>query len=518
MTTGQTQGRTIAMAAVLIAVGNITSRLIGVIREAVFAATYGRGEELAAFTAAATIPTLVYDLLLSGAISAALVPVFSRVAAQPEARDRLVSQVLSLMIVVVSGLVLPMVWFAPQMVQWLAGGFDAPMQALTTTMVRWMLFAVPCMVVAGVMTAVLQAQQRFVLPAFVTSVFNIGLIVGALAFTPIVGPVALAVGMVVGALAQVALQASGLRTMHIQWRTDWRNPAIREMLRLYAPVALGMGFSAIGTVIDRRLGSSYGADVLPTMRYATTLIQFPLGLVAAAVSTAILPTLARLRDDADRAAFRTTVAQALTVVVALIVPAAVILWLVRIPLTGLILQRNAFAAADTLAVADTLKWYIPGLPAAAIDQILLYAYYARGRTLAPNLVQGAAIGGYGIGVVIGLAFFGPSAQTLAFANSFQWITHMLLMAVLAHRLFDLRGLGLAQTIALCAMAGGISWALVSAASTLVGADTWPMVVQVGILSVIAVAVYLGVAWQFRITPVLMAYQLIYTKIRERLAR
>jgi putative peptidoglycan lipid II flippase len=83
------------MAAVLIAVGNITSRLIGVIREAVFAATYGRGEELAAFTAAATIPTLVYDLLLSGAISAALVPVFSRVAAQPEARDRLVSQVLS---------------------------------------------------------------------------------------------------------------------------------------------------------------------------------------------------------------------------------------------------------------------------------------------------------------------------------------------------------------------------------------------------------------------------------------
>ncbi len=506
------------MAALLIAVGNITSRLIGVIREAVFAATFGRGSELAAFTAASTIPTLVYDLLLSGAISAALVPVFSRVAAQPEARDRLVSQVLSLMIVVVSGLVLPMVWFAPQLVAWLAGGFNPQMQELTTTMVRWMVFAVPCMVVAGVMTAALQAQQRFVLPAFVTSVFNVGLIVGALAFTPLLGPVALAVGMVVGSVAQVVMQAYGLREMQLRWRTDWRNPAIREMLRLYAPVALGMGFSAIGTVIDRRLGSSYGENVLPTMRYATTLIQFPLGLVAAAVSTAILPTLARLRDDADRDAFRATVAQALTVVVALIVPAAVMLWLVRVPLTGLILQRKAFSAADTQAVADTLKWYIPGLPAAAIDQILLFAYYARGRTLAPNLVQGAAIGGYGVGVVIGLAFFGPSAQTLAFANSVQWITHMLLMAVLAHRLFNLRGLGLVQTIALCAMAGAMSWALVRGISTLLDTSAWPMLAQLVVLSTVAVAAYLGVAWQFRISPVLMAYQLVYTKIRERLAR
>jgi putative peptidoglycan lipid II flippase len=506
------------MAAVLIAVGNITSRLIGVIREAVFAATFGRGSELAAFTAASTIPTLVYDLLLSGAISAALVPVFSRVANQPEARDRMVSQVLSLMIVVVSSIVLPMVWFAPQLVGWLAGGFNADVQALTTTMVRWMVFAVPCMVIAGVMTAVLQAQQRFVLPAFVTSVFNVGLIVGALAFTPILGPTALAVGMVVGAFAQVGLQAYGMRGMQIRWRTDWRDPAIREMLRLYAPVALGMGFSAVGTIIDRRLGSSYGENVLPTMRYATTLIQFPLGLVAAAVSTAILPTLARLRDDTDQTQFRTTVAQALTVVVALIVPAAVILWLVRVPLTGLILQRNAFAAADTVAVADTLLWYIPGLPAAAIDQILLFACYARGRTLAPNLIQGAAIGGYVVGVLVGLPFFGQSAQTLAFANSMQWITHMLLMAVLAHRMFDLRGLGLAVTLAQCAMAGAISWALVQGVATLIGTGSWPTVVQLLVLSALVAVTSVGIAWQFRITPVLAAYQMIYTKIRERMAR
>ena len=503
------------MAAALIAVGNITSRVIGLLREAVFAATFGRGVELAAFTAASTIPTLVYDLLLSGAISAALVPVFSRVAARPDARDRLLSQVLSLLIVVVSGLVLPMVWLAPQLVQWIAGGFDADAQALTTTMVRWMLFAVPCMVIAGVMTAVLQAQQRFVLPAFVTSVFNVGLIIGALAFTPLLGPVALAGGMLIGAVAQVGLQWYGLRGAHIRWNSNWRDPEISEMLRLYAPVALGMGFSAIGTVIDRRLGSGYGEQVLPTMRYATTLIQFPLGLVAAAVSTAILPTLARLRGDADRETFRTTVAQAITVVVALIVPAAVVLWLVRVPLTGLILQRNAFVAADTQAVADTLLWYIPGLPAAAVDQILLFACYARGRTLAPNLIQGAAIGGYVIGVLVGLPFFGESAQTLAFANSVQWIAHMVLMALLAHRMFDLRRLGLGLVVGQCAMAGAVCAVVVRAAATAAGSSSWPAVVQLVVLSSVAVVGYAVLAWLFRITPVLAAYQLVYAKVRER---
>lgn len=112
----ETTGRRIALSALLIAVGNITSRLIGVIREAVFAATFGRGTELAAFTAAATIPTMVYDLLVSGAISAALVPMFSRIASHDDERDELLSRVLSLMLVVVSVIVAPMLLFAPLVV------------------------------------------------------------------------------------------------------------------------------------------------------------------------------------------------------------------------------------------------------------------------------------------------------------------------------------------------------------------------------------------------------------------
>lgn len=510
MTTQHPMGRRIALAAMLIAVGSITSRLIGVIREAVFAATFGRGNELAAFTAASTIPTLVYDLLLSGALSAALVPVFSRVVQQPEVRDALVSRVLSLMLVVVSGIILPLLWLAPQVVQLLAGGFDANLQLLTTTMVRWMLFAVPCMVVAGVMTAVLQAQQQFVLPAFATSIFNIGIIIAAVILAPWLGPIALAIGMVLGAVLQVALQYYGLRQSRLTWRTDWRDPSIVEMLRLYAPVALGMGFSAIGTLIDRRYATDFGAQVLPTMRYATTLIQFPLGLVAAAVSTAILPSLARLSDSKSREQFRSTVGTALTVVIALIVPASLVLWLIRVPITAVILQRQAFSVTDTQAVANTLMYYIPGLPAAAIDQILLFACYARGRTLAPNLVQGGAIIAYVLGVWLVMPWLGHSAETLAMANSIQWIAHMLLMVLLCQQQFDLRGLAIGQTLVLCVIAAAVTWAIVQAILVLVVISQ--VLMQVMVIAGVTAVVYLVVAWLLGITPVLLAADLLRQRL------
>ncbi len=511
-------GRTIALAAILIAVGNITSRLIGVIREAVFAATFGRGAELAAFTAAATIPTLLYDLLLSGAMSAALVPVFSRVAHQPQQFARVVSQVMSLLVIVVGGLLVPLLLMAPVLVSMLAGGFDSELQSLTTTMVRWMVFAVPCMVVAGVMTAALQAQQQFLLPAFVTSVFNVGLIVGAWLFSPIIGPVALAFGMLMGAILQVALQYRGLRTMQWQWIPDWQSPEIGEIGRLYAPVALGMFFSALGTIVDRRYATDFGENVLPTMRYATTLIQFPLGLVAAAVSTAILPTLSRLTSTSDNTEFRQTVANALHVVMALIVPASVILWLVRVPLTALILERQAFGADDTQAVANTLTYYIPGMPAAAIDQILLFACYARGRTLAPNLVQGGAIIAYVLAVMVGIPWLGEQAETLAWANSVQWIAHMVIMLVICHRLFDLRGLGLLHTMILTMIAAAVTWAVMLAIMAVLPIGLLPNAIQLLLLSILAGGTYLVVSWRLEITPVMHAYRLVGQKVIQRIKR
>jgi putative peptidoglycan lipid II flippase len=202
------------------------------------------------------------------------------------------------------------------------------------------------------------------------------------------------------------------------------------------------------------------------MRYATTLIQFPLGLVAAAVSFAVLPTLSRQASAGDEEAFRRTLGMGIKVVLLLILPATAGLAALAQPAVAALFQRGSFSAADTGATARALLLYLPGLPAAAVDQMLLFAFYAHKRTLAPNLVQGAAVAIYAVTALLLLAQqLGVGALILG--NSAQWVGHMLILLMLARGLVRLRGLRLGEallksalaSLAMAAAAWGIATAL-----------------------------------------------------------
>jgi putative peptidoglycan lipid II flippase len=443
---GSTLARRVATAALLIALGNIASRVLGLVREAVIAGQFGRGVEVATFTAASTVPTIVYDLLINGAISAALVPVFSEYAEGDEQEFwRVASSVITIALLALVAITALLIWQAPLTVAVLAGGFSDDIRAQATTMVRLLLPSVIGMGLSGLITALLYARQRFLLPAFTTSVYNLGIIAGAVLLAGRLGPFSLVAGVLIGAALQVVLQLPGLRGMAFRPALDLRHPGVRRILKLYAPVALGIGFSVIGMILDRNLASRLEASAIPTMRYATTLIQFPLGLVAAAVSFAVLPTLSRQASAGDTDAFRATLAMGIKVVLLLILPATVGLAALAEPIIALVYQRDAFGQGDTAATARALLLYLPGLPAAALDQMLLFAFYARKRTLAPNLVQGAAIVLYTLTALALLGMnFGISALILG--NSAQWIGHALIMLLLSRGLVSLRGLRLGEAL------------------------------------------------------------------------
>lgn len=434
-----TLARRIAIAAILIAVGNIASRVLGLARESVIAGTFSRGTAVDVFTAASTIPTTLYDLLINGAISAALVPVFSEYAEGDEREFwHVASIIINIALVVVALVTALLIWQAPLAVTVLAGGFKDEIRAQATQMVRLLLPAVVFMALSGLVTAILYARQRFLLPAFTTSAYNAGIIAGALLLTPVFGPFSLVAGVLIGAVLQVALQLPGLRGMEYRPVIDLRHPGVRRILRLYAPVAMGIGFSILGIVLDRNLASRLPSSALSTMRYATTLIQFPLGLVAAAVSFAVLPTLSRQASAGDESAFQRTLAMGIKVVLLLIVPATAGLAALAQPVVAVLFQHGSFAAQDTLAVARALLLYLPGLPAAAIDQMLLFAFYAHKRTLAPNLVQGAAVGIYAI-TALSLLALNLGVSALVLGNSAQWVGHMLVLLVLSRGIVSLRG-------------------------------------------------------------------------------
>lgn len=236
---------------------------------------------------------------------------------------------------------------------------------------------------------------------------------------------------------------------------------------------------------------------MAAMRFATTLVQFPLGLVGSAVAFAVLPTLSRHAQAAlgsgDPGAYKSTLAQGLRMVTVLIVPAAVGLAVLREPLVQLLFQRGAFDAWATERTALAFLCYSPSIPFAAIDQVLIFAFYARKNSLTPVLV-----GVLGVGVYLAVALtLMPSLGMpgLVLANSAQWIVHALvLMALLWRAVGGIRGHGLGATVCktgAASVAMGITVLLAAplAEVWLPGADLAALALRIGLLAALGLGVY-----------------------------
>lgn len=514
----QSSARAIALAALLIAGGNIASRVLGLGRVTVIALLFGRGAGVDAYAAAWTVPNTIYDVLIAGAVSAVFVPVLSEYAeGDPREFARIVSGLVTCVVLLLLGLIGVLAWQAPLVARLLIQSSRPEVYAQTVLLIRLLLPAVLLMGLAGLATATLHAQRKFLLPASIGAIFNAGVILGAALLHRQLGVASLAAGAAIGALGQVAVQGIGLRQLGYRPVLNLRHPAMRRIARLYAPVGLGIVFLIAGTVVDRRLASGFPA-ALATMQYATTLIQFPLGLVAAAVALAVLPTLSRQSAAGDEPAFRDTLAMGLKVVLLLVTPATVGLATLAGPITAVLFERGAFGAADTLATAEALWCYLPGLPAIAGAQLLIFAFYARKNTLVPSLVQGAAIGLYLLTALALLWLTRLGFLGLVLANSAQWIGHMLLLALLLRRQLPLRGARLGEALRKTALAGG---AMAVATAMLGNLLATGMPGRAGAIASIVVAgglgalCYLGVCLALRVEALQFFGQALAERLRTR---
>jgi len=457
------EGKEIARAAVIVALGNVSSRVLGLVRETVISHLFGATGMVSAFRVASIVPTMVYDLLIGGMISAALVPVFTDYTAPSKREElwRLASALFSLVAIAFSLIVLLLEWAAPAVSWILGGGFDAELLVQTTTLTRLAVPSVLFLGLSGASTGLLYADKRFIYPAFGASVFNLGIIVGALFLGDRFGVASLSLGVLLGSILQVAIQLPGLRELRLSFRPDLTHPGLRRIGRLYLPVALGLIVSQLGIAIDRNLASRTGDQSIAWMQNATTLIQFPLGLVAVAVSTAILPSLSRLASSAELLRFRRTLGMGLRIVMLLVVPASVGLFVLATPIIALVFEHGAFQPYDTIRTSEALRVYLIGLPFAALEQPLIFAFYASKDTKTPVLV---GILGVLIYVVAALLLIVPLGMLgLVLANSIQLTSHALVMLYLAHRRFDaLRSQGLGKTALKVAVASLVIGAVVRA--------------------------------------------------------
>src|SRR5579859_2851209 len=383
--------RRVASAAAVIALGNVLSRGLGLVRDVVIASTFGATADTDAFVIARTLPNTLYDLLVGTVSTAAFAPVFVQHARDERQLWRLVGTIFSLAALAFVTLAAVLALLAEPLIGLIGSGFSSDEQrTLAANLMRVALISVVFQGLAGVLTSALYAQNRFTLPAFATAIYNVGIIVAVLLLARPLGPPAMAVGLVLGALAQFLLQASGLAPFWRAYRPriDLADPGVRRILALAGTVAAGLVVSAAGQLIDRNLALRQPEGSLSSMEYATRIYQFPLGIVGLAVSYAILPTLSRFSDDArgSAAGYREALLFGLKLVLLLMLPAFVLLAVLRAPLVALVFEHGAFQSADTQRTAAILLFYSPQLPLTAIDYLLINAFYARQNARTPVLV------------------------------------------------------------------------------------------------------------------------------------
>ncbi len=457
-------GAAITRAATILSLGNVLSSGLGLIRETVKSHFFGASGFVSAYNVAAIVPSMLYDLLVGGLVSSALVPMFSELAAKKDRTElwQLLSLLLSVAVVFLSLAVLVIELFAPTVARFMAGGFDAQLLQVTIDLLRLTVPAVLFLSLSSVLSGVLYALKRFAFPAFSAPLYNGTMIVVAILLADRFGIAAMALGLLAGSILQVVFQLPALRGATIRWRFDLHDPALRKMLKLYTPVLGGLLIGQVAVALSLNLASHTGASGIALMDYPTRLIQFPLGLIVSAVSIAILPSLSRHAALNSTSDFKATLAQGLRLVLVLIIPSAIGLAVLAPNIVQLLFEHGAFTPADTQAVTLMLWLYLIGLIFAGVDQPLVFAFYARKDTLTPAVVGLIC----NVGIYLCMAIVPPALShrplqvtDLAIANSVQWMSHALIMLwLLRYRLGGLGGHGLGK-LALKAVIGSLAMAL-----------------------------------------------------------
>jgi putative peptidoglycan lipid II flippase len=508
------QEHQIARSASIISIGDVLSRVMGLVRETVIADMFGASGAVSAWTIATQVPLTLYDTFVGGLVSSALVPTFSEYAAPGRRQElwHIASLVLTLAALGLGFVVLILELGLPLFTRLLVQFEDPSLQILTMRLLRIVVLGVFFLGLSGILTALCQALRRFVLPAFTAALYNAAIVASALILGSRWRDVrVLAIGLVVGAALQIVLQIPALRGMRFHLTLDLRHPVLRHILTLYSPVILSLVVALLGVFIDRNLASRTGNKTASWMGYATTLRQLPLGLVSIAISTAILPTLsaqaAQEEGDAQdgeeaRSQFRATLAGGLRLVLVLTLPAAVGLLVLARPLAALLFQHGEFTEADTLQTALALRYYLVGMVGYAVDYPLVFAFYARKDTFRPAMVGV-------LGVVIYLLVAMPTYRTLGMvglilANDAQLVGHaMVMIGLFERRIGTLRGLGIGRTtvksLLASALMGGATYGTTRGVELLFpahGRPLWAITVLAG--GVVGLGVYAALCALLRV--------------------
>ncbi|MGL9736019.1 MAG: murein biosynthesis integral membrane protein MurJ [Symbiopectobacterium sp.] len=398
----------------LAAVSSMTmlSRVLGFIRDAIVARIFGAGVAIDAFFIAFKLPNLLRRVFAEGAFSQAFVPILAEYKSQQgdEATRTFIAYMSGMLTLVLALVTVAGMIAAPWVIMVTAPGFAATPDrfALTSALLRITFPYILLISLTSMVGSVLNTWNRFSVPAFAPTFFNISMIVFALFATPYFDPpvLALAWAVLLGGVLQLVYQLQHLKKigMLVLPRFKWRHPGVWRVMKLMAPAILGVSVSQISLIINTIFVSFLGEGAVSWMYYADRLMEFPSGVLGVALGTILLPSLAKSVASGDQEAYSHLMDWGLRLCFLLALPSAVALGILSKPLIVALFQYDKFSALDALMTQRALIAYAIGLMGLMVVKVLVPGFYSRQNIKTPVKI---ALVTLALTQVMNLIFIGP---------------------------------------------------------------------------------------------------------------
>jgi putative peptidoglycan lipid II flippase len=518
----------------------MASRVLGLLREMLFAGLFGGSRWMDCFYLAFRVPNLLRDLFAEGALSQAFVTTFSKkLKAEGDAPAwALANKMMTLAAVFMGFVTLAGIAAAPWIVDLLTtlsrSGASAriadPVEtALTITLVRVMYPFILLVSLAALVMGMLNAKSIFGMPALSSCFFNLGSMIGGGLIGWWIDPswgkdslTGFAIGVVIGGLAQLVCQFPALRRAGYRFRADfrWRDPGVCKILQLMGPAVISASVVQVNVVVNSMFAYGAGEGAVSWLSYAFRLMQLPIGVFGVAVATVTLPALARAMDGATPGAeFSITLAKGLRLVAFLVLPSTIGLVCLAGPITSVLYERGAFDATDRLQTAAALRAYGYGLLFYAWLKVLQPAFYAIEKRWLPLLVSVLALAtnaGLNAWFVLVLHL---GHESLALTTSISAVLNFIILYVAMRRFAGSLQTGpLAALLVKLAIAGAVMATLCLAADRFVFANpgAMPLLVRAAALAATiaaAAGVFFAMSHLLRVAECREATAMLVKKIR-----
>jgi len=517
------KSKTITAAAVILAVATLASRLLGLIKIHLFAYFFGAGDIYDVYVAAFRLPDFLFLLLITGTLSAGLIPVFTDYLNKNEKQIWcLASNILNIIMSSILFLSVVLILVAPWLVPLIVPGFSPEKTALIINLTRLLLLQPIFLALSSIFSGILQSFKRFLIVALAPLLYNIGIISGLLFFQQTWGIYGVIYGVILGAFLQMIIQLPPVISAGFRWQPlfNWHDPGLKRVIKLAPPRVLALLVSQINIFVITIIASTLGKGRLSAFDYADLLQSFPVDIFGLSFAMAAFPTLADFLSRNKTKQFVHSLINTLRQILFFLVPASVFIIILRAQIVRVILGQGAFDWTATRLTINCLQFFAIGIFAQAAILLFIRAFYALENTKTPFIVGLVGAGINIIGCMILSQKLGVAGLALAFSLA-NIATALLLYIVLHFKtkisyLDDLILLKAVLKIVLASLFAGLAvYGMLNLMALFVNMRTYLGITTQGLIAaIIGLIVYALACVLMRIKEMLVLCNLIKIKLKK----